>query len=196
MYFPYFITTCISPWKKTWSFILTNLNTLCPMMVCAKCCGHWLSGALIVLEKKVFEKTLINVFSFTGYCLPLEIVLSFILTNFSKGCFLTSLMQSKLALGFLRRRLDCDKFTERRTKGDQKKNLLSFQSGELQKRSNVKIHGGAMRRKKKSYSAQWPWVPSKLKSWVVTWKVLDRDANNKHFISVRCGCRKLWPLIG
>ena len=81
MYFPYFITTCISPWKKTWSFILTNLNTLCPMMVCAKCCGHWLSGALIVLEKKVFEKTLINVFSFTGYCLPLEIVLSFILTN-------------------------------------------------------------------------------------------------------------------
>ena len=28
--------------------------------------------ALVVLEKKVFEKTLINVFSFTGYCLPLE----------------------------------------------------------------------------------------------------------------------------
>lgn len=120
IYFPYFITTCISPWKKTWSFILTNLNTLCPMMVCAKCCGHWLSGALIVLEKKVFEKTLINVFSFTGYCLPLEIVLSFILT-ISKGCFVTSLMQSKLAHGFLRRRLNYDKFTERRTKGDQKK---------------------------------------------------------------------------
>ena len=52
------------------------------------------ANALVVLEKKVFEKTLINVFSFTGYCLPLEMVLSFILTN------LNPLLQGML----------CDKF--------------------------------------------------------------------------------------
>ena len=43
MYFPYFVI--ISPWKKAGPFIWTNLNTLQPMMFCAKFGCNWPIGS-------------------------------------------------------------------------------------------------------------------------------------------------------
>ena len=42
MYFRYFVI--ISPWKGAWPFIWTNLNSLCPRMLCAKFSSNWQSG--------------------------------------------------------------------------------------------------------------------------------------------------------
>ena len=43
MYFRYF--EIISSWKRARPFILTNLNSLYPRMLCAKFGGNWLSGS-------------------------------------------------------------------------------------------------------------------------------------------------------
>ena len=43
MYFHYF--AIISPWKRAGPFILTNLNPLHPIMLCAKFGWNWLSGS-------------------------------------------------------------------------------------------------------------------------------------------------------
>ena len=43
MYFPYFVI--ISPWKRAWNFICSNLNPLHPMMLCVKFGWNWLSGS-------------------------------------------------------------------------------------------------------------------------------------------------------
>ena len=43
MYFHYFVI--ISPWKRAWNFICSNLNPLPPMMLCVKFGWNWLSGS-------------------------------------------------------------------------------------------------------------------------------------------------------
>ena len=43
MYFRYFVI--ISPWKRVWPFIWTNLNPLHPRMLCAKFGWNWPSGS-------------------------------------------------------------------------------------------------------------------------------------------------------
>ena len=43
MYFHYFII--ISPWKRAWPFIWTNLNPLHPGILCAKFGWNWPSGS-------------------------------------------------------------------------------------------------------------------------------------------------------
>ena len=43
MYFHYFVI--ISPWKRAWPFIWTNLNSLHPRMFCAKFGWNWPSGS-------------------------------------------------------------------------------------------------------------------------------------------------------
>ena len=43
MYFCYFVI--ISPWKRAWPFIWTNLNPLHPRMLCAKFGWNWPSGS-------------------------------------------------------------------------------------------------------------------------------------------------------
>ena len=43
MYFRYFVI--ISPWKRAWSFIWTNLNPHHPRILCAKCGWIWHRGS-------------------------------------------------------------------------------------------------------------------------------------------------------
>ena len=43
MYFLYYVI--ISPWKRAWPFIWTNLNPLHPRMLCAKFGWNWPSGS-------------------------------------------------------------------------------------------------------------------------------------------------------
>ena len=43
MYFRYFLI--VSPWKRMWSFIWTNLNSHHPRMLCAKFGWYWPSGS-------------------------------------------------------------------------------------------------------------------------------------------------------
>ena len=48
----YFRYLAISyPWKMTWLFIWTNLNTLYPRMLCAKFGWNWHSGSLVSKER-------------------------------------------------------------------------------------------------------------------------------------------------
>jgi hypothetical protein len=46
----YYIFVIISPLKKTWPFIWTNLNSLHPKIICFK-----FNFGLLVLEKKIFK---------------------------------------------------------------------------------------------------------------------------------------------
>ena len=103
MYFQYFVI--ISPWKRVWPFIWTNLNPIHPRMLCANFGWNW----LMVL--KIFK---------VCPCI-FDILLSF---PFEKGVALhlnklkppspkDALCQVwlKLAQWFWRRKWKCEKFT-------------------------------------------------------------------------------------
>jgi hypothetical protein len=63
----FYIFVIISPLKKIWSFVWTNLNSLHPRVICVKCKWIWPAGS----GEEFFFK-LFSVFLLFRYYLPLE----------------------------------------------------------------------------------------------------------------------------
>ena len=122
MYFRYFVI--ISPRKKVWLFIWTNLNSLYLGMFCAKFGWNWFSA-----YGEDFYK-FVNVCSPFCSCLPLEKGVAFHLNKLECPSPKDALRQVwlKLAQWFWRKRWKCEKFTDgqRWMTGYQK-----FSSGEI-----------------------------------------------------------------
>ena len=68
-YFCYFVI--ISPWKRTWPIIWTNLNSLHPRMLCAKLRWNWPCGS-----GEFFFLNFINIYLLFHNCLPLRKVMN------------------------------------------------------------------------------------------------------------------------
>ena len=114
MYFRYFVIIC--PWKLAWPFIITNLNSLYPRMLCAKFSWNWSSGSEEKIFKYcqcIFDTSLLSPLS-KGSGPAFDQTWIF----FSQECFVPSLVD----IGpVVLEKIKCEKFTTRQT--DEKRSL-------------------------------------------------------------------------
>ena len=98
----------ISPWKRMWHFIWTNLNPFHPRMLCAKFGWNW---------PYEFFLNFVNVFSLFRNYLPLDKSVALYFNKLESLSPKDALCQvrSKFTQWIWRRRWKCEKFTDGRT---------------------------------------------------------------------------------